>query len=705
MENLITVETLEQLEALSLYLEDKEFVAYDIETNGLDKGCKIIGLSVCAEVDVAFYVILSYWDVNYLYLKDLETLQGIKPLLHQLATKKLIMHNATFDCMITEDFFGISLIQFVHTDTMVLAHLLDENRMIGLKELGVSIFGEDSRTEQVEMKESVYKNGGVLTKALFELYKADRYLLAKYGAKDALLTLKLFYHLVPDLYEQGLDAFFYEDESMPLLRGPTYELNTMGLRVDPDKLQKLKGELQADCMEAKAFIYQEIALHIKAKYPGTGKSNTFNIGASKQLSWLLFVKLEQRFYTLTKGGKAVCKALGLKIPYTDVAKRELVAMLQECKGRVYEEAKYNPKTKKMGRPKKVADYWHYFGCGKETLSKYAAKYKWVEKYLEYAKDLKILNTYVDGIQKRMTYNIIRPNFKQCGTTSGRYSSSNPNFQNLPRDDKRVKACIVARPGKVFVGADYSQLEPRVFASLSADAILLASFKNGDDFYSVVGREVFNKDGCSLKKDEKESFAKLYPKERQIAKTIALAIPYGATSFQLSRSIDNTPDECQEIIDNYLDRFPGVHELMLNAHEEGKTQGCTKNLFGRPRRVPAALGLKKIYGATPHGELPYDARNMLNLLMNHPIQSTGASIMNRAAIAFNKVSKINAQTDPDWTLVSIVLQVHDELVLEGPENLGPAMAEVLKDVMENTTVLPGVDLIAKPVIAYNLADLK
>lgn len=705
-EKLIIIKTVNELTELESYLEGFDYVAFDCETTGVDKESKIIGFSVCAEPETGYYVILSYWDVVTKSLIELETMIFAETFLHKLKSKSLIMQNGIFDCSMVQNNFGVRLIDSLHTDTLILGHLLNENRLNGLKERGVELFGETAKAEQTEMKESVYKNGGVLTRQCFELYKADADLIAKYGAKDAILTLKVFYNDVVELYEQGLETFFYEEESMPLLRGPTYDMNTTGLRVDPVKLQTLRGELETECMEAKAYIYKEITKHVQDKYKGTTKNNVFNIGSSKQLSWLLFIKLDNEFDTLTKGGKELCKALDMKIPYTYKAKREFLQMVAESKGRVYEQGKWNWKTKKVGRPKKVGDAWNYLACGKESLEKIKKKYKWVEKLLEYAKALKLLNTYVTGIQTRMQYNIIRPSFLQHGTTSGRYSSRNPNFQNLPRDDKRVKACIVARPGNVFVGADYSQLEPRVFASFSEDKRLLESFKNGDDFYSVGGVEIFEKYGLSLKKDDLNSFAKQHPDLRQIAKGIMLAVAYGTTASKLAKVLSMDPNACQDIIDRYFDKFPGVLKLMLESHEQAKAEGHVTNLFGRPRRMPAALDIKKIYGNTEHAELPYEIRNILNLAINHRIQSTGASIMNRAAIKAHQAVKAK-QIDPraSWNAVKLVMQVHDELILECPESIAEEVVALLKDSMENTTRLPGVDLIADPKIAYNIADLK
>lgn len=680
------------------YLNDKHLVSYDCETTGLYKGAEVIGISICAQEDIAYYIVLAAWnkETNKLdYLPGM--LESATKLIKVLNTKDLIMHNGVFDCAMAESFFKISLIKSLHTDTMILAHLLNENRRVGLKELSKEYFGETSTNEQAEMKASVLANGGELTKSNYEMYKADSDLMGKYGAKDALLTFKLFMVLVPELYEQKLDKFFYEEESMPLLKGPTYELNTIGLKVDINSLLSLQKQLEAECLEAKDYIYQEIAPYIKEKYPAKGKKDMFNIGSSSQLSWLLFGKLELEFNTLTKAGKTICKLMGLRIPYTFTAKRVFIAQLEQSKGQVYKpEAIVNSKTIKA---KLFKDPWSYIACDKEALKKLAPKHKWIEKLLEYQRKTKILNTYIKGIQERTQYGIIHPSFLQHGTTSGRYSSRNPNFQNLPRDDKRIKQCIVARPGKMFVGADYSQLEPRVFAYYSKDERLLAAFKGSEDFYSVIGMEVYGKTDCTPHKEgSPDAFGIKYKKLRDLSKVIALATVYGATAHQLMKTTGKNAEDTQEDIDAYLERFPGVQDMMMEAHDLVKTKGQVTNIFGRPRRILEGLLITKHYGKASHADLPYEARQKLNLGVNHRIQSTGASIINRAAIAFYndlKTAGIDAK---------LVCQVHDSLIVECNEGDAEAVSLLLQNAMENTTQLEGIALEAIPKIGINLGEV-
>lgn len=682
MEKLIIIRTKSELVSLVKHLEEADFVAFDTETTGVSHSAEVIGVSVSSTIDEGYYVILKSWNKETKTLDRLETLDTITELFEVLCTKRLVMHNGIFDCRMVLNNFKVDLIPSLHTDTMELAHLLDENRSVGLKELASQLFGNESTLEQLEMKKSVIANGGTLTKKAYELYKADADLLAKYGAKDTILTLKLFYQFVPDLFSKGLENFFYEDESMPLLRGASYHLNTTGLRVDIIMLKELKEDLKKTCQTLQAEILRDIEPYIKETYPGTNKKTTFNLGSNQQMAWLLFIKLGNTFLKLTKKGRTIAKDLIGKVPYAPGAKLQF---LQACTAQSLKAEKF-------------------IQADSKALMNLAKKYRWVEKLLEFNRLETLLKNFVLAIESRTQYGIIHPSFLQHGTSSGRYASRDPNFQNLPRDDKRIKKCIVSRPGQVFVGADYSQLEPRIFASFSQDPELMKCFETGEDMYSVIGIKVFNRFECSSNKKDAHWFGKLYENERNIAKKITLSSTYGTTAWKLADELRDSegrnlkPDECQAIIDGYFNHFPKVLEFMLQSHEIVKKEGVVHSLFGRPRRIPGAKQIN-LYRNVSHSELPYDLRTFLNLSVNHRIQSTGASIVNRAAIKFLQLCE-------EHKLQSrIVLQVHDEIVAECAEGAEHQVASLLKESMETCAVLPGVKLVAEPKIAKNLADLK
>lgn len=690
---LIVIKTQEGINELTEYLKGFEYVAYDSETTGLARNATVVGFSICCEPDRAYYIPLHYFSGGLLQPTLIDPTNA-KRVVTSLLHKQVICHNAIFDCIMAQAYFGVPLINALHTDTMVLAHLLDENRRIALKELAKDMYGQNAADEQAEMKASVIANGGQVTKDNYEMYKADVDILGKYGAKDAWITYNLFLDLVPQLEEEGLYDFFYNEESMPLLKTATFELNDTGLNVDVQALKTLQKTLEAEIAADRAFINEAIAPLIKDKYPGDKKKNTFNIDSSSQMAWLMFGVMGLEFGSLTKEGKTVAKHLLNRLPYTPGPKRAFITECEARKDEVYQpEATVNGKRV---RAKKIRDPWVYTECGKEVIEKYAPHHLWIARLKDYKKRIKLLSTYVEGLQERITYGVLHPQFKQTGTTSGRYSSSNPNFQNLPRDDKRIKDCIIARPGKTFVGADYAQLEPRVFAFQSQDQRLMETFASGKDFYSVIGMGVYGKFDCEPYKDgTPDAFGIKYKQLRDLSKILALAPTYGATSFQLAKTTRKAPTETQEDIDAYFEQFPLVKKLMTDSHAMAKRDGYVTNLFGRKRRIPQAKYIPK---GMSHEELPYEARTLLNLAVNHRVQSTAASIVNRAAIRFLSLCK------DAYIPVKLVLQVHDSLVAECKEEDAENVALLLQEAMENTTILPGVKLEAIPAIGKSLGKV-
>lgn len=733
---------------LQRYLSGHDLVTLDTETTGVHLGATVVGFSLCASSDAAYYVITGEWvEGRFRVYSDITN--AMAALLVSLKGKRLVMHNAVFDCRVIQDEYKIQLIQDVFCDTMVAAHLVDETGPKGLKDLGTLYLGTTATTEQAEMKASVIANGGIWEEkqgGQKEMYKADAEILGRYGAKDALLTYQLFHILVEKLIDDNLTDFFFDQESMPLLRGPTYDLNTVGLKVDVAGIKKVEHEMIHEIGRLKVILEEELAGYHQFR-------PDFSITSNQDLAWLLFVQLEHPFRALTDAGRVIAKEVLGKLPYTTAEKRKFIASITNERKRLEADLE---KHDTAGKPKlallrkeaasvrrvikkdpspdasallseieadidailkpakilrsRITKLYpeKYIQADKETLKDLADKVSWVGTLLKLKSEEKLYSAYIVGIQEKVHYGIIRPRFNQCGTPSGRYSSSEPNFQNLPRKDKRIKSCILARPGKVFVEADYSQLEPRVFSSISQDPRLLECFVSGKDFYSVVGIELFKRYDASPYKEDANYFGTLYPKERDTVKQVCLASAYGTTANKQAtvlRHADGrsmTKDECQDIIDNYFEDFANVKGMMLAAHKEAKTYGRVYNLYGRPRRLPEAVKIAKMFGDTPHGKLKYEYRSTLNLAMNFKCQSSAASIVNRAAIAFWNRCKQLALIDERWNEVKVVCQVHDSLVAEGPEELGLDIAKHLQDCMENTTLLPGVALVAVPTINKTLA---
>lgn len=751
-ESLIVLRTEEEIDALIEHLQDesKPFCAYDTETTGLSLGAQVVGLSVCTDPEEAFYVVTREWrftktvskkpcdncegagtvkvkkgknnpasietcvvceglrEVDHAEFTDckLETLPNeakVKELLEVVKTKALITQNGTVDFNWTLRNYGVDVRPASYFDTMPAAHLINENRRVGLKELGFAEFGETATAEQTEMQASVIANGGVWeTKrgGNKEMFKADPEILGKYGAKDALLTLKLFYRFSEQLEEQNLTDFFFE-ESMPFFKGPIYDLNTVGLRCNVEGFRQLQKDLEDECALLQSQIQTEVAPYVSQAFPkGFGKKpKQFNIGSGQQLAWLLFKKLDQDWTKLTDAGRELAKTLLGKAPYNPSGRKAFERAVAEA-------------VNEKGTPLKIEKY---LSTGAVVLAAMQHKYKWVELLLRYKKAQKLLTTYAIGIQEKIEYGIIHPSFLQCATTGNRLSSRGPNFQNLPRDDKRIKALIIARPGKVFVGGDQEQIEPRVFASFSGDERLLACFAAGQDVYSVIGISTFDKHEYTPYKSGPGSFGEAFPLLRQVAKEVMLAATYGITAFKLTDVLNlKAPrknegpweiDEVQAIINRYFEAYPQVKELQEKYHRMAIDTGCVKNLFGRPRHIPGARAIKNFGKKVKATDLPYEFRTLLNNAVNFPIQGTAGSILNRILIAiYAKCRELEAQ-DPAWAEVKIVGQVHDEAWLEGPEHLEQPMRDVLQYCMENAVILPGVALKCKPTSAKTIAGLK
>lgn len=684
-EKLNVISTDEEIHTLIGYLKGYDYVAYDNETTSLSLSAEITGMSVCADPNEAFYIITAIYDPETKELIRLPNKEKIIELLLVLKDKKLVTQNGLVDFNWTSVNYGVQLKDSCFHDVMISSHLLNENVSAALKERAYAEFGEDATKEQEEMKDSVIANGGRWEEKRGgnkDMYMADPYILGKYGAKDAILTLKLFHIDVPKLYAQNLAEYFYDLESMPLFRGPTYDLNTTGIKLNVEALQNLGKDLQKEMDELKASILADINPYIKEIYPGTSKKTEFNIGSSNQLAWLLFVKLENSWKKLTPGGKNKAKDLMGKIPYSDADKRRFVHAVNlglDIKGKPYKLEKY-------------------LQCDKTAIGAYAIKYKWCENILKYAKAKKLLTTYVEGILEKVEYGVIRPRFNQIGTRGTRYSSSAPNFQNLPREDKRIKACMIARPGRIFVGADSSQIEARVFAIFSGDKELVECFSRGEDLYSVIGMRVFGKTDCTpFKEGSPNAFGIKYKKLRNISKVIALAICYGAEAPRLSDILGIDMKECQRIIDDYWEAYPTLKAYVDKCHKEIVESGVVYSSFGRPRRLPEAMFLKKL-GWPNIPKVPGDLKTYLNMSVNQPIQMTAGTIINIASIRFHNQCKLEGIHAP------IVIQVHDQVVAECLEADAQRVAQILQAAMESPDLLPGIKLEAIPAIGKSLADL-
>ena len=297
----------------------------------------------------------------------------------------------------------------------------------------------------------------------------------------------------------------------------------------------------------------------------------------------------------------------------------------------------------------------------ETLEGIKDEHPIVQKVLDYRGLIKLSSTYVDGLIPFINPkdNRIHAVFNQTITATGRISCTDPNLQNLPSHEgegKNIKKSFKAKEGYVFIDADYSQIELRVLSHIAKDETMVEAFKNDEDIHKQVASKVF---GVPMAKVTKE--------QRSRAKAVNFGIIYGITAFGLSQQLKIGRKEAQNYIDNYLKKYSGIKTFMEDIVNKAKEEGFVETLFARRRYVPELKSNN--YVVRQFGT---------RVAMNTPIQGTAADIMK---IAMNKV--FDGIKDLD---AKVVLQVHDELILEVKEEQKEKAKEILKNSMENAAKL-------------------
>ena len=280
----------------------------------------------------------------------------------------------------------------------------------------------------------------------------------------------------------------------------------------------------------------------------------------------------------------------------------------------------------------------------------------VGEVLEYRMLTKLKSTYADGLLKVISSDgRIHTNFQMTVTATGRLSSTEPNLQNIPirrQLGSQIRRMFIPREGNVLVDADYSQIELRLLAHISQDQNMINAFLSGEDFHAVTASNVF---GVPLKEVTHEM--------RSRAKAVNFGIVYGISAFSLSQDIAVTPREAQAYMDAYFSKFPDVKRYMADIIEKAEKDGYVTTLYGRRRDIPELKNSK--YTVREFGK---------RVALNMPIQGTAADIMKLAMIDAYKTLKKNKLN------AKMVLQVHDELIVECPEKEADEVCEILKNSM-------------------------
>ncbi len=427
--------------------------------------------------------------------------------------------------------------------------------------------------------------------------------ITDYAAEDADITLQLKHIFHPQLEKKGVKKVFAEVEN-PLVKVLT-DMEFEGIRVDTDFLLEYSKELDREARQAEQNVYKQAGVE-------------FNLGSPKQLGEVLFEKMQ-----------------------------------------------LDPKAKKT----KTGQY----ATGEDVLLKLASKHQIVDDILAYRELTKLKSTYVDALPQMINSKTgrVHTSYAQAVAVTGRLSSNNPNLQNIPirtaRGREIRKAFIPRNEDFVLLSADYSQIELRIVAAISADPNMCTAFREGKDIHTATAAKVFGVEEAEVTKEM-----------RYKAKSVNFGIIYGQGAFGLADNLGISRAEAKEIIDNYKKQFANIQRYMDAMINFARENGYVETLMGRKR------WLKDINSAnfTVRG---FAERNAIN----SPIQGTAADMIKLAMI------KIHHEFRREGLKSKMLLQVHDELVFDAHKEELDIIKPIIMRCMQTALPLPeGVPAIAE-----------
>jgi DNA polymerase I-like protein with 3'-5' exonuclease and polymerase domains len=606
----VTVNSKDTLKELIEHINSSELVAYDTETNSLNprKGL-IIGFSVSGEIGKGYYMPIREWKNEQLVELEIEGTNAdklAKYAIGQLLKKKLIMHNASFDVRFTKNFYGIDLLPALHADTALLVHTVKEEgafgfgNPFGLKsiakmvqaDIGLDVESE-ANEEQLELKASIKANGGAVSKDNFEIYKADMKILSKYAAADTDLTLRIYYHFLKVLQEEGLEYFFFEEEVMPVYREVTIPMEEHGIRLNVALIQETQTNIAKDLEEqATAVVKELLALsqvrgwileQARTAYPPKHKG-TFAQRLLEQNGIELPKSERTGKFTINKSAITALAEGPIKdflmtgdesyLTKEQVAKVSMTLWKEDNDGQFFNIQSKDQlgkiafdvlgekplSTTDKGKPQ----------FDEDMIQSISDKYSWAKHLRLYNKLTKIKTAYVDRFLDAAEDERFYPYFKQNGTVSGRYGS---DLQQLPKPLEEgqeealltgytnvVRAFFICDEGTKLLDTDYASLEPRVFATVAGDQGLKDIFNNDLDFYSHIAIKTEKLEGVSAHTKAPNFLKKVDPVKRQTAKAYSLGVPYGMSGYALAMSLGVDKKEGERLVQGYLDGFPQLKRV-------------------------------------------------------------------------------------------------------------------------------------------------
>lgn len=543
-ENTVVIKSYDEFKSYIDKAMENGVIAVDTETNNsLDPiSCKIMGLCLYTPGMKNAYI-----PVNHIDIKTKEkfswqvTEEQIKEQLSGLDTTKIIMHNGKFDYEVLKCTCNIAL--HIDWDTMIGAKVLNELERAGLKQQYI---------EKIDSSIEKYSIEGLFEKIEYAVVEPE--LFALYAATDAFMTYKLYEYQLNEFNKpenQGLYNLFSTIE-MPVVP-VVAEMELAGVCIDNEYSERLSKKYHK--------LYDDVQLQIDRELKKY---------ATQIANWRLTP--EANYKEIKNGKPQKSKNEQLENPIKWSSTTQLAILL-------YDILKQPVVDKKTPR-----------GTGEEILNQIDLPI--CKLILQSRGLLKLINTYIDKLPECVSPvdGRLHAHFNQFGADTGRFSSSDPNLQNIPSHNNEIRMMFIAAPGNVLVGGDFSQQEPRLLSHYSGDEHMVNAYKEGKDLYAMIASKVYHnnyEDNLEFNPITK----KIQPDgkhRRTSVKSLLLGLMYGRGTKSIAEQLNCSFEEANDIKNGFFNEFPKVEQWMSNTQVEAKQRGYVEDIWGRRRRLPDLL---------------------------------------------------------------------------------------------------------------------
>lgn len=571
--NTVVIRSLEDFSAYIDKAIEKKLIAVDTETNNsLDPiTCKLMGLCLYVPGEKQAYI-----PINHVNPETGERLswqlteQDCHNQLQRIVNAKtyVVMHNGKFDYKVIKCTCDIEVVP--DWDTLLAAKLLDENEFsAGLKQLYIKYIDP---TQEKYSIEHLFTN--------VEYAQVDPEIFALYAATDSMMTEKLYEWQLPRMLAtkeepgpkgKSIYDLFMEVEMPCLYATAQMELN--GILFNKDFAQRLKVKFESELNEIDTQINDELKKYEPTivawkAMPENGEKSKVYVPATTKMSQekILVQYPEQDAKGRFKWGKA--KASQLEDPINLASPSQLAILFYDI----------------LGLQNKEKDR----STGEDALVELGKTNKIAKLLLERRGVVKLLDAFINSLPEKVNPKTgkIHGSFNQYGAATGRFSSSEPNLQQIPSHMKNIRMLFMADHGYKLIGSDFSQQEVRVLAELSKDPALIKSYKENKDIYATVASGVYHMGYWDCMEHHEDGSPNPEGKKRRAScKSIVLGIMYSRGANAIAEQIGSTKQEAQDIVNNFYDSFPTVKSWMDDSLANLRKRGYVEDFYGRRRRLP------------------------------------------------------------------------------------------------------------------------